>query len=358
MLFCLCMKLLFHIGLNKVASTFIQDVFSVNASLLIKNGLCYAGNRTVSEGRGGSWSGNASEFALALRDLDRKKARNIFLCHLKEAEAVDCKTLLLSTEFMYHQIIKKEQQNLFISLCDEFGVHDVDFVAFFRSPLGHAVSAYNHRVGCYDMPSFSDWVSCKTVNKKNFRSGIDGYEFWSELPLFVKNVLRNDRFGVNVIVLSGNLLEKVSALVGCNLVPPGKEQSNVSVNCVEGVLLRFLRQKSRYYAHYYRAFSKELSDDLKAADEYIKSHYYGLVGDEIMCVSGEIKEIEKIVFPEKLVDTISSKETRLFDENGNPFYVLSSFQIETLIKAISRSHSFDVRIRQMVSIIRSLVIKK
>ena len=352
------MKLLFHIGLNKVASTFIQDVFSLNASLLIKNGLCYAGNRTVSEGMGGSGSGNASEFALALRDLDSKKARNIFLRYLDEARAAKCKTLLLSTEFMYHQLIKEKQQNLFISLCDELEVYDVGLLVFFRNPLSHAVSAYNHRAGCYDMPSFRNWVSCKTVNKKNYRDGIDGYEFWSELPLFVKNVLRNDRFGVNVIVLNRNLLEKVSALVGCNLVPPGKEKSNVSVNCVEGALLCLLRQKNRYYAHYYRIFSKELSDDLKAADEYIKSLYYGFVGNEIMCVSDEIKEIEKIAFPDKLVDTQSNKETRLFDENGNPFYVLSSSQIAVLIKAISRSHSFDIRIRKMVSTILSLVIKK
>lgn len=148
------MKLLFHIGLNKSGSSFLQGLFDYNRALLYDNNISYP----YSYSR--QYSTNGTDIAFALKDLDRQRLINVLR---KYSQNADGKDILISSEFIYHQVIKEKQRGLLFVCIEECGLafSKPSLITVFRNVFSHSVSAFCHRAGVHPLPQVDEWLKSK-----------------------------------------------------------------------------------------------------------------------------------------------------------------------------------------------------
>lgn len=350
------MKLLFHIGLNKAGSSHLQHTLDQNHKRLLEHGV-YCPIQVKKNNKPGS--GNGAKIALLLRDGNAGETLQALLSLRQDAERLHCDTILLSTEFMYHQIIKPEQQTLFLDACARAGIDAIELVAVFRNPYLHAISAFTHRAGVLPMPDFKTWLELGVrVPSDTPSNGIDSYEFWRELELFRAHLAHNPKLPTRVMTHDHSLAEKFGELLGIALEPIQQAETNPSVNCVEADLLRLLHAENPRHAKAYRTLAKELDKDAKAPDHYIRNDLHDFMEQKFALISPAADLIVDATQDPRFLQKPGSRNTQLHDRDGRPFYLLSEPQLLTLIRAISDNDaavSFRDKLRQLIRILGSML---
>lgn len=318
------MKLLFHIGLNKAGSTYLQDFFSFNAQRLSAAGILYPGAQ-LSSGLGGAQSGNATQFALDLGAGDVEKAKKFLFGAVEAARAQTKSSLLLSSESMYHRLIKKTALDAFKTICREAGIGDIHFLIIFRDPVSHAISAFNHRAGAIDLEPFEKWLR-------------GGYEFYEELGLFLSNLAQEKDFRICAVPYSTTGLADAAQefLRVAGLEKPSKTISNISINCTEAELVRLIAKKEKDIAARARLSLKEISNRDKAPDAYLRSRMQERAR---ACADEHRPDLSRLTamigHDAFLPAPHSESSARLFDESGDPYFVLSGAQVFALLDAVA-----------------------
>lgn len=318
------MKLLFHIGLNKAGSTYLQDYFSFNSQML-SNAAVFYPTPMISSGIGGGQSGNAAQFALSLRSGETEKAKRFLRNVVEQAISNNMTSILLSTEFMYHILIKKSVINEFKLICDEVGIDDIHLLVIFRDPISHSISAYNHRVGILSLPSFKEWLG-------------EGYEFYKEIRLFLNNLVQEKNFRIFAAPYSTTDLADTAKefLQIASLEKPTKSFANVSLNCVEAEIVRLLSKADRGIAVRARSSLKEIDRQNKAPDLYLRKQMEEYAFSYTKLYKPEISELMALIGSNNLLQISNSEnEMQLFDDLGAPYFVLSKEQILTLMNVAS-----------------------
>jgi len=334
------MQLFFHIGLNKAGSTFLQNLFSYNKENLVKKGIYYSGS-AVSKGIGGAQDGNAADLTAAIRDNDIGFAHHFLKNMVRKAKKNRVESILLSNESMYHQLVDPGKSKLLKKACDNSGINAINLLVVFRDPVSHSISAYTHRSGLYDMPSFHEWIENGFHYKdKDYKKDIDGYEFWQELPMFLDHLSCDKSYNLHVGTCSEDLKLLAENFLGTTGLKKYKsELSNVSVNCVEAELLRLLSKNDKRYTRRLRGLFKELPKPEKAADSYLKNLYQGEAFDKVLNFSNELDRLSNLLKNDNLYEEVEPQK-RCFDEKfdlfskrGNPYFLLSLSQINAIIDA-------------------------
>lgn len=323
-------SVIFHGGLNKAGSSYLQKLFSRNFLESISSQVCYPGPSYS--------SGNAGSFSQAVRQLDKRLAmKNL---HRLLSQASEGQTVLLSTEYAYHQFVKTCQRDLFYQCFAEFGIEHPTFVFSFRNVFNHAVSAYYHRCGLHAMPSFENWISGYSI-KNVFQRGVSSYEFWEELDLFL-SASEDKRFALEYMPYSKKMKAWWSAFLGVHLDEPISRNVNVSVTPSEAELLRQLRCSDETKALETRRALKEMNPEKKATDNDLLSNHFSLVGEQVAKYHHLIQRAEELIG-----FGISSPPEKL-SERVDGTVKLSDQQLSLIIDVITRKKSMKQSLRERV----------
>ncbi len=305
-------------GLNKAGSSFLQSLFPHNFSS--------HGSSRVHYPKPHLTSGNAGAFAKAIGRLDKATAKEKLLALISQGQHDE--TILLSTEYMYHQFVKPAQRDLLHACFSELGIEDLTLVCVFRNIYDHAVSAYCHRCGAHAMPSFEEWIVETAPTGPDFKSGVDCYEFWTELRLLL-DAARDGRFKLCYISYSKTMEQRWEELLGTPLAAPKHRAVNVSVCPSEAEVLRRLRDARSLKYGGLRSRFKEVDKSDKADDSALLNHYHALIGGQLHHHAAMIAEAEAT-----LGFDISAPPANLASDIGHSV-TLSDLQLDTLIATLA-----------------------
>lgn len=324
---------IFHAGLNKCGSSFLQELFKHNFSLHSASSVFYPQPHKS--------SGNAAAFSSAIRELDYEAALASLHKLLKQGKSKE--TVILSTEFMYHQFVKPEQRNMIFSCLSESGIEDFTFVFVFRNVFEHAVSAYCHRCGIHAMPPFESWIVDTPQTSPNFRSGITCYEFWSELRLLLVAV-NDERFNIRFFPYSKKMTSEWSHFLGVELLPPPRQTVNATVTPSEAEILRRLRDRNGFSMEVLRQKFKAFSRSEKGDDALQTRYYHTLINREIERHVGMIRQAEAAFGFE------ISKPPLALEADASPSISYNERQLDAIVEHMDTRPKVKVkdRVRQMV----------
>lgn len=255
------LTLMIHGGLNKAGSTYLQDLFSTNAALLLEHGIHYP-NPVVTSGPADAQSGNAADLALAFESGDLTSFMYMLEQLGSETRRLGCQRLLLSNESIYHGMVMPGRIGQFATMARARSFLDIQVLIVFRNPAAHAISAYCHRAGTMQLASFDQWLR-------------DGWEFPSDLKSFLDNAAATDLVELRLASLPhDSLIDVATRWIGVDpLVRPAFARSNVSINCVEAELVRRLYRESVPAAKELRTAFRRLPKDLKASDAAVRDRF-------------------------------------------------------------------------------------
>lgn len=349
------MELLIHIGLNKAGSTYIQDLLSFNVNELYEYNVFYP-YPSMTSNKGNAYSGNAYPLAIYLKEHKRCKVKSFLKKIILTAYKKKCYKILLSNESLYHQLIKKEKSALLKEVCDELGVKKIKLLIVFRNPVTHAVSAYNHRVGLYALPSFEQWIEKGTMVDEEDINGINGYEFFSEIKLFQKKLL-NDSYDLVLVSLKKNIITVVSDFCGVSLKGFNRDESNVSMNCIESEIVRIISEKNLIIAKKLRDKFKILPKEKKMTDIYLRNKYEDIVICALEIIEPQMKKMRLILsddcFGLKDANAFSMKED--YDSAENIW--ISKSQLLVIYEVMSEPFNMHYLKKSFVDIMISLIPK-
>lgn len=343
------MHVVFHIGLNKAGSTYLQDALTFNKERLAERGIAYPGAPAVSVGQSSTQGGNGPEVTYALRDRNAGHLADALGALVSKAGAAD--TLLISNESAYHQLVDRERLSMLLTAFDTLGFDDARLVVIFRNVYTHAISAYSHRAGSHGasnrpMPDFSTWIrpgdlsdsmgaSGTTVEATVRRPFTDVYEFWSEFPRFAQRLTEiGDRAQFEFLRQESDILRGFGTLLGVRLEPPGKPRSNVSMNLLEAELARQLLNVSPEVVRAYRRLAKETPSDCKTSDQWLRNAYYDEIEKNLPDFHAEL-DVLREHFGNSAATILDRPATSV--DVRNPLerpLGLSDKQVESLIRSI------------------------
>ena len=317
-------KIIFHMGLNKSGSSYLQQLFSHNFNDIGSKLLYPKPHRP---------SGNAGAVAEAIRDMD-KDAAMAELGNLIGQSGPTVETVILSTEFMYHQFVKTEQRKLFHSVLSEYGVEDITLVLVFRNIYEHAVSAFCHRCGTKAMPPFESWIADNGSKETNSRDRETSYEFWRETRALL-SIAKTEYFKIRFFPYSRKMEEDWSDFLGVKLEAPPHKNVNVTVSPSEAEALRHLYNIHGRPIDGLRARLKAIKRSEKADDSELLNHYHSLISAQLAKLEVMIKRAEEVLGFE-----ISSHPATLKDDTG-PVLKFNELQISTLLDHVEEKPRFS-----------------
>lgn len=309
-------SVIFHAGLNKAGSSFLQELFPDNFQEHCPVQIFYPKPHLS--------SGNAGAFSQAVRTLDKTSATRELRKLLDQGEPGE--TILLSTEFMYHQFVKPDQRDMLHSCFSDCGIEDFTLVFVFRNVFEHAVSAYCHRCGVHAMPCFDEWIVETISNDSDFRGGVTCYEFWTELRLFLIAAM-DTRFKLRFLPYSKTLERDFENVLNTQLTQPVKRAVNVSVSPSEAEVLRRLRVAHGKQMHGLRQRFKAIERSDKEDDFTLLNHYHMLINEQLQQHSNLINDAEKA-----LGFGISTPPATLTEDAGY-CVKFSGLQLDALVEA-------------------------
>lgn len=320
------LKLLFHVGLNKAGSTFIQDLYSRNVQAMRLAGVHYP-NAHVSSGHAEATSGNAGQFALDLGIGREKRARDFLQDQVAAAASLGCHSMLLSTEYMYHRLVRPSVAESFKATCSSVGISDIRLLVIFRDPASHAISAYNHRAGAKaTLAGFESWLRTH-------------YELFGELELFLRYLAKDEDLKIDVRNFRDGLTDIATDFVNVELpCTLAGRPSNVSITCVEAEVVRQIASENPHLASAVKRGLKRLTPDQKAGDEYLRATFRAAVVKHAQSSMSQLRELERLAdseFPETMRHPEAQRLARM-ESDASDQYLLSYLQMRELLHAASK----------------------
>lgn len=249
------MECYIHAGLNKAGSSFVQSVLTANATILGSAGISYLD--------GGRHSGNSKALSVAMRASDQPGVSRFLHHHAVRARANGASRMLLSAEYLYHDLVRTDRRNLFLTGAAAAGISAIHVLVFFRDPISHAISAYTHRAGVHNVGTFEDWIR-------------RDYEFPVELPLFFETLETCPEIVWHPVAYGSgdSLLSALADWLGIPGLPRIPEREvNVSPSLGEAELLDRLQSRDSAAALALRQTLKAIARSDKAPEPARRARY-------------------------------------------------------------------------------------
>lgn len=304
------MELFIHAGLNKTGSSFIQCVFHANSDILSDSGIAYKG--------GSPTAGNANELSIALRARDQAKAARFLGKHVAHARARGKERVLLSAEYLYHDMVVPEHLELLRTLVADSGFKRINVLLFFRDPVAHAISAYCHRSGRQDLGPFDQWIELL-------------YEFPGELRQFLATIKETPEINWCTYAYSkSGLVEAVCEWLSIDALPTAvSREVNVSVSVDEAEILARLRVNDARAAVALRQALKAIPRDRKGDDSAQRARYRAIAENALFQLNPELEKLSSLVSTRMTVPSPAKPMTEAAHWDA---VTLSSDQIDALLR--------------------------
>lgn len=332
------MKVIFHIGLPKTGSTFIQDVFRCNFAFSSHGCILYPPPHGD--------AGNALALARAISCLDaigtRKELSRLI------AEAGDS-TVLISNENLYRYFVKPECRSVLLGCLSELGVDDFSFLVVQRNIFEHAVSRYCHFSGIRDVPSFEKWITEVDVSVRNYRDGVTCYEYWAETRQLLAAVKELGN-RIHFICYSRQMERSLEDFLGVTLRSVERVDSNPSVSPSEAMALSIMKNNLDCSSF----CIGDTRDSLKSVPKVKKADSSGILKLYHECVSEQIATHRELIdrAEELFGFTVSELPGVHNTTTGADVITLSEHQFETIIRSVILHSKMRV---QFTNFLRSLL---
>ena len=328
------MDLILHIGLNKAASTYIQDTLLFNKKKLFEKGISYpSNNEDISKDIGSVQIGNAFKLNSSIKHNKWKNVRKILKITLEKNS--NLKKIILSNESLYKYLLIDENAFKLSHIARSIGFNKIILIVVFRNIYSHAVSAYCHRSGNPDLPPFEEWIKPDSNNSR--QHALEVYEFWNDFNLFNKKLVLNKNYDIKVI--SNEIIDSFSNILNHKLIKISKPKSNVSPNIYESEILGIMSKNwPKGLIKNYRESAKNLEPIFKVNDLLIRSKYYDEIDKYINFIDDDYKIFKKH-FGEINIRERPLLNIKSHNNHNKSDFVLTENQISTLLESIQRKNS-------------------
>ena len=155
-------KLYLHIGYHKTGSSYLQSLFALNKSYLLKNNIYFPVSENINKMIAGEISpGNGMDLVAALQNNKESIVKKILDNWKREAINKNAKIILISSESLFHVLAKKEAMQLLFNACRSVRIFDINGLLFFRDPVPHVLSVYKHRGKKGNISDYGRWINTK-----------------------------------------------------------------------------------------------------------------------------------------------------------------------------------------------------
>ena len=153
------MNLYIHVGIHKTGSSYLQTLFARNRDLLAEHSIYYSKSERDKEMLKGRISpGNALKLNKLLRDSKYEEVKKYLQRLVLQAEKINCKSVLLSNEGLFHIFAKEGTVLNFIEIYKTSRFKNIHGLVYFRDPLDHILSLYKNRAKSGKHLDFKIWL--------------------------------------------------------------------------------------------------------------------------------------------------------------------------------------------------------
>lgn len=164
-------RLIFHVGMPKTGSSYLQSMFALNSDLLSQHGLHYPDSKSTAEARGGLiTSGNFPGWGGLRNVLEHSPAK---------------KTILFSSELLFLDLTNSQSAEKWKILMELHKHFRVDFLLFVRNPVAQKISRYQ-----------------QYVKRRGVTEPLNSWITRQSLPPLEKFLRRSGEFGHTVYALN------------------------------------------------------------------------------------------------------------------------------------------------------------
>lgn len=261
------MKIIIHIGKNKVGSSSLQECLVQNRDLLLEQGCFYPSHITPDGHHFGS-VGNALKVAIYLRDNRPDRIESFFRDVIKKAIANNCDCVCLSNESIFHYITTQDKFDQFLSLLKACGFTEIQLLLFNRDLFVHSVSCFKHRIGEVVFKTYEDWL---------WAGEYEGITQHYEIASLDVNKWR-PFIDLRIVEMSGDIVKDFELASGLNLQASRSIRVNSSISESQSFLLaraaehdffRVIRLKWRFKKNVFLTRSRVN----KLLDKKVLKHY-------------------------------------------------------------------------------------
>lgn len=292
------MKIVFHTGLNKCASTYMQKLLEKNKFKLAQQKICYPSTLT-------SGIGNGGRLALALRQMDKYQIDFELQRFLSEAQKSSSDIIVVSSEYLHFIVTQHRYMALLVESLEKLSIYEYSFISVIRNVFDHAVSAFKHRCGKIKISSFPKWIEgvSRVEKRASFkeeinRKGIfwhDGYELWDLMKATVDTCQKYPgKF--QFVEYSRGLKKSLEKALGCTLNELNETSVNSSISLSEALLYRKMYQSLGVdQTSYIRRQYSTLSVDGSPEDMLLLSACNTLISQQIALNQKTIRDFEEMI---------------------------------------------------------------
>ena len=325
-----------HIGFNKAASSYFQEILRLNDNLLRKNNFYYPFEKKNLIKEHTLQKGNGIELMRYLRKSEWIKIEKYLIKIYKNApEGSDS---FISNESILPFLIEENNLKRLEDLIFKIGFNNLSYIIFFRNLYHHAISAYCHRAGTGRMNNFENWIYNKEKNNTLY---MERYEIWEQLYKLNKNFLVGDRIpNIKSILVGTDLDSQISNLLKIKNLKKPTKKVNISISLDEAILINKIFEYSPLTAKTCRSKCKSLIKASKPKNKMLLLKYSGLIKQHIKNNIVVINAIEK-----KLnLDSISKETINFSESNKNETNLeFNSMQINTFLEAYKETKPLTLK---------------
>ncbi len=246
------MKCFIHIGMEKTGTTTIQNFFSCNRNLLLKNGILYP----LSPGRTLQSSINHIKLTACILEANKNDSlqkmfnlkspqdvlrfRNKFKQDLKhELNKTTAKTVIFSNENCSSRLTTKEEINSLKNLLIDF-FDDIQIIIYLRRQDEFLMSSYSTKVKCGSETQDFSLPGEELIRRR--------YDYWNIIKKW-ESIFCKENIIVKIFereqMLNGDLLDDFTSIVGLqttkDYIIPDKKNPSLDIHC-----LNFLKNFNKF----------------------------------------------------------------------------------------------------------------
>lgn len=318
------MTLHIHFGIYKAGSSYIQYICANQREYLVKNKIYFPESAEDKKMKAGLISkGNADGLDAALKKDDAKKISTLFKTWLEQAQAHNCKAVLISAEALVHQLAIQKRLELLTKTAKDVGYKSIKAMGFFRDLADHALSTYKHRAKSGKHPDYEYWI------RHNYET--------PKLLIDLSQTIKNNQditWSLRKFQKNSNFLKQAFFKDWLKVeTPVFKEQPTVneSLTLSEVKVMNHLKKAYPMVLDYFINDFKALSKSKKAKDIALENYVLNTFLKTLQQHKNSIDQINNFFSMEEQL-VIETFNNRAYDE---PSIQLSDAQLETLTKRLT-----------------------
>lgn len=240
------MKLVLHIGKNKVGSSTLQSFLCSHYNYLLTNNIFYPLHKNPKNKFYGS-VGNALDLSFALKYKSWFYIKFLFDYYYRILSINKYNILMLSNESIFHNLLDEDVFNRFTYIIKSCGFTSCQILIFDKDNFNHSISCYNHRIGTTIFLPYDLWI------ENNLYEGYtENIQFHS-----LENTFNNNFVTITKYHNTKDVITDFLNIFSLKLPKLNIEQKNKSITTEHGFILGKLSIQSKFFTAYLKLYLKQ-----------------------------------------------------------------------------------------------------